>query len=305
MHREIPRQKPRNSVSSLRRARAASPAAPAPASAAFPPPSREDQLLCAYSAQSVLVRLPDASNPLLQTQIDEDVRTRMVDWMLEVLFKLSGERFDPHTYFRAVLLADLYYKRAGEPLSSENVHLIGLACMYTASKYEDEVALRLEQFRVEAGGGAFSAAQLREQEFKVLAALMFCVSFSTVIDVLDFYAAGPAALMPATARARLQSVCVLVLMICARTVQFNNADIRLVAVAALLLAFRHLGAKEELPEAFVQRSLAELLGTLSAEQEKLGQITRMVRRHVHRFLANPDSSSHISVLFELAAYSSL
>ena len=151
--------------------------------------AREKQWGRDYDGSVMLVKCPDLANTLGRTNICEDIRTRMVDWMFEVLSKLRGpQNFNQYTFFRAVLIMDLFFKHhKGKTLDNEIVHITGLTCMYLASKYEDIYPLSLTSFTAEAAGGAFTNAQVCEQEFKILMTLQFFLSFSSVLDIRDFY----------------------------------------------------------------------------------------------------------------------
>lgn len=76
-------------------------------------------------------------SPLSSHKVSNDYRTKMVDWMVEVCtsFKCSQR-----TYFLAVALFDNYLRtkaQQGIQLDNGEVHGIGVAAMYMASKYED------------------------------------------------------------------------------------------------------------------------------------------------------------------------
>lgn len=68
--------------------------------------------------------------------ITDDYRTKMVDWMIEVCTSFScSER----TWFLSVALFDkyLFMMKGKKILKNSDVHAIGIAAMYIASKYED------------------------------------------------------------------------------------------------------------------------------------------------------------------------
>jgi cyclin A len=62
----------------------------------------------------------------------------MIDWMAEVLstFKTSDQ-----TFFLAVNIMDRYFKNTDSLLKSSDLHLVGVATMFIASKYEDVIPL--------------------------------------------------------------------------------------------------------------------------------------------------------------------
>ncbi len=80
----------------------------------------------------------------------------MVDWMLEVLktFDCSDE-----TYFLSVALLDRYLgesAKRGRIVTDDDVHLLGVACMLIASKFEDTTALTLDLVIAKVGHYSFT-----------------------------------------------------------------------------------------------------------------------------------------------------
>ena len=64
----------------------------------------------------------------------------MVDWMIEVL---TNFKCDDQTYFIAVAIMDRYFKMKKETLEVSNLHVVGVAAMFLASKYEDIYPLKM------------------------------------------------------------------------------------------------------------------------------------------------------------------
>ena len=65
----------------------------------------------------------------------------MIDWMFEVIyaFKMSEQ-----TFFLSVQYMDRFISQAKRILKLEELHLIGITCMFIASKYEDITPLYLK-----------------------------------------------------------------------------------------------------------------------------------------------------------------
>lgn len=72
--------------------------------------------------------------PLANHEISPQMRSRMIDWMIEVcsIYK-KGE----DTYFHAVYLFDKYLSLTDKILDDTDIHLIGITCLFSASKYLD------------------------------------------------------------------------------------------------------------------------------------------------------------------------
>jgi hypothetical protein len=65
----------------------------------------------------------------------------MVDWMIEVL---TNFKCDDQTFFLAISLLDRYFKLKNETREISDLHIIGVTCMFIASKYEDIYPLKMK-----------------------------------------------------------------------------------------------------------------------------------------------------------------
>ncbi len=127
--------------------------------------------------------MPQAS-PFLRHEITWDYRTKMVDWMVEVCtsFKTS-ER----AYFLAVTLFDNFLRRVPRKLQNADVHLIGVGCMYLASKYEDIYPLHSKTVAEKIAHKAFSQGQVTKKEGEILRLFDFGIDFVTPFDLFQTY----------------------------------------------------------------------------------------------------------------------
>ena len=65
----------------------------------------------------------------------------MVDWMFEVItaFKMSEQ-----TFFLSVQYLDRFVSTTSRKLDISELHLIGITCMFIASKYEDYYPIKMK-----------------------------------------------------------------------------------------------------------------------------------------------------------------
>ena len=56
----------------------------------------------------------------------------MVDWMIEVL---SSYKMSEDTFFRSVKILDSFFKKTKKIQEIKDLHLIGIAAMFSACKY--------------------------------------------------------------------------------------------------------------------------------------------------------------------------
>lgn len=85
--------------------------------------------------------------------ISKEIRTKMIDWMIEVL---SVYCCDTETFFLSVYIMDFFLYKTKDTLKSEHVHCIGLTSMFLASKYEDLNPLKMFSVANKIGHNIFS-----------------------------------------------------------------------------------------------------------------------------------------------------
>ena len=78
---------------------------------------------------------------MIKHKITPALRARMIDWMIEVL---TNFKCDDQTFFLAVSLIDRYFKNKTEMREISDLHIIGVTCMFIASKYEDIYPLKMK-----------------------------------------------------------------------------------------------------------------------------------------------------------------
>lgn len=101
----------------------------------------------------------------------------MVDWMVEVM---SSYKCQDQTLFLAVLLMDQYYAQVAENLSVNLLHLVGITCMFIASKYNEIYPVHIHTFHDKIGHFKVSTAQIKQQEALILQTLQYDTSNPTL-----------------------------------------------------------------------------------------------------------------------------
>lgn len=99
----------------------------------------------------------------------------MINWMVEVThnFKCSD-----HTFFLAVTLMDRYCKNSvSTTLTLEgDLHLMGVTCLFIASKFEDKNPLTLYQIVKAISHGKFTREDIKAYEIRILKCISYKVS---------------------------------------------------------------------------------------------------------------------------------
>lgn len=89
--------------------------------------------------------------------MNERYRAKMMDWMIEVL-KIYNQREE--TIYRAFFLLDLFLLKSESPLSVNNLHLVGTACLMLASKHEEVAFIHTDTIIKNIAYGKFTLEEL-------------------------------------------------------------------------------------------------------------------------------------------------
>ena len=130
------------------------------------------------------------SNFLSRQKISPFIRTKMVDWMIEVLnvFDASEE-----TCFLSVNIMDLFVWKTSTIFKNENVHIIGVASMFIASKFQEIYPISLKDFVHRIGHDQFKDEDVKKMECKIFKDIKpECLVSTSVYDFnktyfYDFY----------------------------------------------------------------------------------------------------------------------
>ena len=116
-------------------------------------------------------------------EINPLIRTKMVNWMLEVLNSFNSNE---ETIFCAVKLMDKYIWKTQDKLKSEDIHLIGLVSMYLASKTYDIVPIQMKSLIHTVGHDTFDKSIIKNMEKKIIKTINFDVFCPTTYEFIQF-----------------------------------------------------------------------------------------------------------------------
>ena len=110
----------------------------------------------------------------------------MVDWMVEVT---TSFKCTVRTYFLAVALFDEYLRaqQGVKVMENSDVHGVGVAAMYLASKYEDIYPLHSRVVSEKISHNAFSQKAILKREEEFLKLFSFQFDFVTTYDIFQTY----------------------------------------------------------------------------------------------------------------------
>lgn len=123
-----------------------------------------------------------SSDFLFRHKISPLTRTKMVNWMCEIFTKY---KLDIQTYFLSVSIMDKFFNFTKKILEDKDIHLIGLACIFLASKFEDLIPFQIYHIITEIGKNKFSVKQLLHKEKEILKEIKFNVLEISTFDFVN------------------------------------------------------------------------------------------------------------------------
>lgn len=116
-----------------------------------------------------------------QTDVNEKMRSILVDWLVDVHLKF---KLRPETLFLTINLLDRYLEKISVP--RQKLQLVGVASMLIACKYEEIYAPETKDF-VFVTDRAYTKPEIHEMEGKILGALDFNLTSNSSLKFLDRY----------------------------------------------------------------------------------------------------------------------
>ena len=113
-----------------------------------------------------------------------ETRCKMVDWMYEIFASYHSE---PRTFFLSVYIMDTFLCRTFYSVSNQEVHLLGLSCIYIASKMEDLIPIHLSHIVSKIGYNKFTKEQIQQKEKEILATIDFDLVNVSCYDFINAF----------------------------------------------------------------------------------------------------------------------
>jgi len=103
-------------------------------------------------------------------KIPANLRAKMIDWMIEVL---GSYKCSEQTFFIAIGLMDLFLERTNVTHEVSDLHLVGVTCMFMASKYEEIYPLRLKVVYDKIAHKKLHPEQIKQKEMEIFSTLNY------------------------------------------------------------------------------------------------------------------------------------
>lgn len=107
-------------------------------------------------------------NLLSKHKVSSEIRTKMVDWILEVF---NVYYFSHQTFFTTINIIDAYIIKTTKILTDNDIHLIGMVAMLIATKFDESSTIKMENLIDKIGHKTFSKEQILKKEIEVMETL--------------------------------------------------------------------------------------------------------------------------------------
>jgi len=111
-----------------------------------------------------------------------EIRNQLIDWLFVVTHLLNQT---DATLFLAIDLMDVVYQSYNYKLSQSDLHLITMAALFIASKYEEIKPIRLGCLLSQIGHGKFSKQQVLSAEMLILSKIHFKIPRNHFMDFIN------------------------------------------------------------------------------------------------------------------------
>ena len=124
------------------------------------------------------------SSPLEKHEITPRMRMKMVDWMIEVF---SNVKTSEATFFMAVNIMDRYFKYTTISHKPEDLHLIGLVCIFVSSKFCDIYPIKLRALCEKIAHNKYKSEDILQMEDTIMKCLNYDILKPTTFDFMNFH----------------------------------------------------------------------------------------------------------------------
>jgi len=139
----------------------------------------EDTYFFNKTLEKEVFKIPETF--LQNHKITSMVRTKMIDWMVEVCSIIN---YMDETFFISVNILDIFLQKTKKVYSNNDIHLIGMTCIFTSSKFQEIYPQSLKVFAHRVGHDMFTLDQIKEMESQILTEIGMEVLVST--SIYDF-----------------------------------------------------------------------------------------------------------------------
>lgn len=120
-------------------------------------------------------------DPLKNHIIESNFRTKLVDWIFEVVNAFS---FNEMTTFLTIFIIDAYLFKTKKKLKNEDLHMIGVTSLFIASKYEEVSPIHMHDLIEKICHNRFNESDIKKKEREILDILDYQLIIHSTGDFL-------------------------------------------------------------------------------------------------------------------------
>ena len=162
--------------------------------------------------------------------------------MIEIFYVFNS---DPPTFFLAVHLFDLYIWMSNIKIANNDLHLIGITCIYLASKMEDIIPLRMSHLKSKIGHNKFSEKEIKKNEKILIIAIDFQLISTSTYDfikafIFDFCYNNRGFITSLNMNRHienLENICIYLAKMMCHSDEFSSYKYSLKAIVSIIVAF--------------------------------------------------------------------
>lgn len=167
-----------------------------------------------------------------QVEIQERMRTILIDWLVEVHMKFT---LLPETLYLAVNLIDRFLEKVS--VRKNQLQLVGMTCLFIASKYEEIYPPECNDF-VYISANAYTREEIFEMEQKILNTLNFSLTAPTSLYFLRRFSKA------ARSDYKAHTLCKYILELCLLDMKMLKYKPSMIAASSVLLARIMIGNEQ-------------------------------------------------------------
>lgn len=115
----------------------------------------------------------------MMANVSSDMRQILIDWLVDV-----HQSFELKEQTLHLALAYLNEYASRQEVSKHEYQLVGIACLWIASKYEEIYPPRMQNY-VQVTDSSYSVTELKNMEGKILLSLDFSLNHTTPLTILE------------------------------------------------------------------------------------------------------------------------
>ena len=122
-------------------------------------------------------------NFIARHQFNPILRRKLVDWMIEIFYKLDS---DENTFFAAVRIMDKFIWKCPSIITEKSIYKVGVTCIYIASKTYDYYPIKMKELIHKISHDSLQEQIVKKLEGMILTAINFDIMSPGPSEFIQF-----------------------------------------------------------------------------------------------------------------------